>query len=367
MRCSSAALRSAALSAAAFACVCPAALAGKPPAPPAPPAPSGVLLFEQGNLVYETPADGSVKTAIPAPTAAAPSEVRHPAGGLRWWLAIEDADPTNADTRDCEIFAYGQNSGGVVRFQVTAVSSVYFFPFGTVPQWSGRTVDGVRVADAFMSARAVTGVVNGAATPEAENTVLRIWISADDLAAAAAAIALGVPYSPITPDSPLLEPLFRRSYHAGGYITDYAWSPDGRRVAFTNGIPNVTSEAVAVLEDTATSVDQRTVLASMYIANHPAWSPDGMRIAFDGISPDGRTQGIWVMSSTGAGRAVVATYRGPCRWSPEGTWIGVRAAVTSKNRTSTDLYRFPASGGTAVNLTSDFPDVGEFLGWVAGQ
>ena len=122
-----------------------------------------------------------------------------------------------------------------------------------------------------------------------------------------------------------------------------AWSPDGRRIALDN---NITRQIDVMRPDGA----QRHPLIRR-TASLPDWSPDGKRIAF--VSADGRrlslTSGdIYVTRSDGtAQRQVVRNGTFPS-WSPDGKAI----ALTSDN----DIYVINPSGTTLRQLTRGWGD-----------
>jgi TolB protein len=117
-----------------------------------------------------------------------------------------------------------------------------------------------------------------------------------------------------------------------------AWSPDGRRVAFTHSFANPNDPfdqnmLLAVVDADGQNV--RTLTTAPMRSRHPAWSPDGSRIAFH-YQDDGFTYGIAVVNADGSGLARLsgareAAYTSPV-WSAAGTHLtyerhGPRAGV----------------------------------------
>jgi TolB protein len=128
------------------------------------------------------------------------------------------------------------------------------------------------------------------------------------------------------------------------YETDAAWSPDGTRIAFSDGrtiwvigldgsLTRLTAEAGGIEED-------------------PAWSPDGTRIAFTRQEAEGAFRDIAVMNADGTGLTVLTGGEtddfGPT-WSPDGGWI---AFARGDDETYGDIWKIRADGTDATRLTS---------------
>ena len=121
--------------------------------------------------------------------------------------------------------------------------------------------------------------------------------------------------------------------YGAGDILYLSWSPDGGRLLFlVNGIMVVNADGSG-LKVLAGSVD-------WYAA--PAWSPDGRRIAFTrpGGSPDFRQQ-LWVMNADGSAQRQIAltTPAMHPRWSPDGRSIAFDDGQS--------IWIVPAAGGAA--------------------
>ena len=135
-----------------------------------------------------------------------------------------------------------------------------------------------------------------------------------------------------------------------GDLTSIAWSPDGKRLAFTlDEIGGLSGYVGLHIVNAATGVDLH--LPSLPIAhisrpqspsffprfrrkaieqlgcvlpNDIAWSPDGSRLAYSCYVPSRRTSGIFTIRADGTGRRLVPT--GPSSaawpaWSPDGERI----------------------------------------------
>jgi dipeptidyl aminopeptidase/acylaminoacyl peptidase len=85
--------------------------------------------------------------------------------------------------------------------------------------------------------------------------------------------------------------LLRLTNHAGR-DKDPAWSPDGKRIAFTSD--RAGSSDIYVMNADGSNLLRRTQTGS---SEAPAWSPDGTKIAFSSLR--GGEFGIYVMSVDG--------------------------------------------------------------------
>ena len=143
---------------------------------------------------------------------------------------------------------------------------------------------------------------------------------------------------------------------AEGMVEPYApaWSPDGRRIAFS------WPGQVAVVDADGTGARRLTP------GHAPAWSPDGAWIAFlDFDRDDRRTFSIFVVRPDGSGRRTVfrndvrTTYRRgfgdireggprlPLVWSPDGRWI----AFSRSYGGGTSIWRVEVESGRVEPVT----------------
>ena len=100
-----------------------------------------------------------------------------------------------------------------------------------------------------------------------------------------------------------------------------AWSPDGKRLAFS--VENPRGKWAIHVSDSDGSHDV-TLTDPILIAGSPAWSPDGKLIAFDQFADQGRQQ-IFVMDANGYNvRQLTNSPKWSCEhpsWSPDGKQI----------------------------------------------
>lgn len=137
-----------------------------------------------------------------------------------------------------------------------------------------------------------------------------------------------------------------------------AWSPDGARIAFVAQTPGYSWDKIFVMNADGTGV---TSLSGATIGNEssPDWSPDGSRIAYAGQFAGGMYDmvlGIGTMKPDGTDRRQLTfNYREDLEpaWSPDGT----RIAYSGTLFYTTDLYVLNKDGSGKAALTQNRPYV----------
>jgi Tol biopolymer transport system component len=117
-------------------------------------------------------------------------------------------------------------------------------------------------------------------------------------------------------------------------VSELAWAPDGRHLAFANGVAATTIDVVDVdaVVRLARAVTPRTINAF-----GPRWSPDGGHLAFL-ANPVARVLDapqVWVSDRTGkhASALPLSSWDVPT-WSPDSRWVaaaGWRAGIAAAN------------------------------------
>ncbi len=135
---------------------------------------------------------------------------------------------------------------------------------------------------------------------------------------------------------------------SGQMSTGIAFSPDGRRIAYSLAA----GEAAQIWVANADGSGARQVTNTPFFINSsPCWSPDGKRLAF--VSNRGGSPQIYVMGADG-GDARRLTFQGNYNqtpsWSPRGDLI---AFTARDERNAFDLFTVNVESGKVNRLTQD--------------
>jgi Tol biopolymer transport system component len=129
------------------------------------------------------------------------------------------------------------------------------------------------------------------------------------------------------------------------FETSPAWSPDGRRVAFSSSRGGV--RQIWVADADASNATPLTAFTDG-AAGSPRWSPDGQTIVFD-ARPGGNSDVYVVRADGGTPKRLTqhpAQDHVPC-FSVDGRWIYFASTRSGKRQ----IYRIPAGGGDPVQIT----------------
>ncbi|MBN1566455.1 MAG: PD40 domain-containing protein [Acidobacteria bacterium] len=106
-----------------------------------------------------------------------------------------------------------------------------------------------------------------------------------------------------------------------------SWSPDGSQLALSFGTEQISDIYMADFIAQST----RRLTDSQAIYTKPAWSPDGRQIAYIAIPPTGavdNNSGVYVMESTGANKTRISSMAASsATWSPDGKLLLLQSAA----------------------------------------
>jgi TolB protein len=131
-----------------------------------------------------------------------------------------------------------------------------------------------------------------------------------------------------------------------GFTSDPAWSPNGKKIAFSNG--NIYKM------NSADGTNKRNLTKTSQIyENEPNWSPDGRKIAYSTQNPNTGNENVRTMNADGTNQKNRTGRAGGWApvWSPDGTKIAFLRGY--------HIYKMNPNGTGVRKLTSqysDFPD-----------
>jgi Tol biopolymer transport system component len=133
-----------------------------------------------------------------------------------------------------------------------------------------------------------------------------------------------------------------------------AWSPDGRRVAFTRRLGLDLEERLYVINADGSGQQRLTPAQPDAYDYGPAWSPDGRRLVFvRSVSPETEAAGLFTISAEGGDlRQLTHGDDSSPAWSPDGDLI----AFARRERGASAVYVVQPDGGELRRLgTGDAP------------
>lgn len=134
----------------------------------------------------------------------------------------------------------------------------------------------------------------------------------------------------------------------GTLATGVAYSPDGRRMAYSMA----QGEATQIFVANADGSGAKAITNTPFLLNSsPSWSPDGKRIAF--VSNRGGSPQIYAMNADGSDPKRLTfqgNYNQTPDWSPRGDLI---AFTARDERNAFDLFTVNVQNGKVTRLTQD--------------
>lgn len=132
---------------------------------------------------------------------------------------------------------------------------------------------------------------------------------------------------------------------------DMAWSPDGRRIAWTSGRNGQLN--VWVMDANGSNARQLIDAAAsgqMY-SSDPTWSPDGQRIAYTMPPTASDPQALFIVNADGSNNQLRFAHQRTIAeptWSPDGNYI----TFVLGDQNDSDLYSLDLRDSTLIQLTN---------------
>lgn len=140
---------------------------------------------------------------------------------------------------------------------------------------------------------------------------------------------------------------------SGGSSFTPAWSPDGKRIAFSSSAATPNNVEIYVVRTDGTQLRRLTFtkgdVDTLGDDSFPAWSPDGKRIAFSSNrTGDGE---VWIMNANGTGQRRIAGLSLRDDWAPSFSPDGSQIAFNSLDAVgATRLYVVRPDGSALRSL-----------------
>lgn len=127
-----------------------------------------------------------------------------------------------------------------------------------------------------------------------------------------------------------------------------AWSPDGERIAFTSNRSGIGASDVWVMNRDGSAQENLTRNPSSVEASCPSWRPDGRKMLFTrGETGIAASNGAYTMNPDGTGQTLLVADAVLPRWSPDGTSVAFCAFRNNR----WDIYVVNADGSNERKLT----------------
>jgi eukaryotic-like serine/threonine-protein kinase len=311
--------------------------------------PGGEGPAAQGRGIYLVPVNGGAPRPLitSEPIAADSQPVFSPDGRRLAYASCSYSEQFRAGVGDCDVFLVELNTAGSLSGRPRRLTTQRSIFIGSLA-W---TRDATAVVYSRFTQPTLSYLwrvdVDGMRPPE------RVEVAGPGATAPAGALSRGrLAFTRVSSDYDIyrIEGDRPAQLVAGSTFVDMVprLSPDGRRLAFSSARAGGDTMDIWVAGADGSKPQQLTREPGKH-RGAPSWSPDSRLIAFDSFE-DGRHFQIWIIDADGGdprrlttniADAVVPT------WSRDGRWI----YFSGDQGSGRDIWRAPASGGTAERLT----------------
>lgn len=165
-----------------------------------------------------------------------------------------------------------------------------------------------------------------------------------------------------------LEPLEPATYGLENVVRigGPAWSPDGRRLAWTAAVQNPDWQIASAVFDLAAGTG-RLLHPYQNVGRGgwfppPSWSPDGSRLAFVAEAADPDAHGIWLAAADGSEERFLGRGANPV-WSPDGRWLAYNGVDVAASQQEWVPWLVEAASGYQIRL--NLPAGAAVVDWLA--